>query len=66
MVPDPPDIARALNAGSPGKRQINPHCPICGADCEFVFVDDLGGEILGCESCIRTEDAWEHDECWEP
>ena len=38
-----------------------PICPMCGADCNDFYVYE-GREIVGCERCISTEDAWERVE----
>lgn len=35
-----------------------PRCPVCGEECETLYqLHD--GEIVGCESCVETVDAWE-------
>ena len=31
-------------------------CPICGDECETFFVS-LDDEVLGCENCVKVEDA---------
>ena len=35
-----------------------PICPMCGADCNDFYVFE-GREIVGCECCISSTDAWE-------
>ena len=37
----------------------DPICPVCKGDCsEFYF--DCTGEIVGCNRCVTTRDAWEY------
>ena len=37
----------------------DPICPVCMETCsEFYF--DCNGEIVGCDRCISTRDAWEY------
>lgn len=39
-----------------------PVCPVCTAECNEFFVAYSGREIVGCENCIFTENAWERTE----
>lgn len=32
-------------------------CPICGEDCELVYLD-RGGAVLGCDCCVTDRDAY--------
>ena len=35
-------------------------CPVCKGDCnDFVF--DVNGEIVGCDRCTYTRDAYEYE-----
>ena len=55
-VPDHPDI-RDAEINGVGYDIPDPKCPICGAECETLFVQ--GGDVLGCEWCIEKEDAYD-------
>ena len=46
-VPDRPS--------DPPERSV-PVCPVCGQECG-TFYRDLFNEIVGCDECIKTEDA---------
>ena len=35
-----------------------PRCPICGAETD-TFYKDKNGDIVGCDECVSTCDAWE-------
>ena len=42
-------------------------CPICGEECESVYVD-MSGEPAGCDVCLRridVEDWWDNNPNWE-
>ena len=63
-IPDHPAIRNAERTGYPdGKEPEYPHCPICGEECDTVYKDN-SGDIVGCEECISTSDAWEAEECF--
>ena len=63
MIPDHPEIRNALETGYPsGKVPEYPHCPVCGAECSTVYFCDL--EIVGCDECVTSHDAWETDKCF--
>lgn len=52
---DHPDIANALLTGYPDARDTEIyHCPLCGAECECVFMHKETGDIVGCEICIKS------------
>ena len=36
----------------------NPICPVCGGECETLYLKL--NEVIGCDSCIETKDAWEY------
>lgn len=40
-----------------------PHCPVCGEWCDTIY-KDRNREVVGCENCINTNDAWDCDECF--
>lgn len=63
-VPDHPVIRNMERTGYPkAKEPEYPHCPVCGAECETVFTnEDL--EIIGCNECVSSKDAWEEPECF--
>lgn len=56
-VPDAPYIREAENDGIEGP-DIVPECPICGEECEMIYLDRDGNEV-GCEHCIQSTDAWQ-------
>lgn len=53
-------IRQAEMDGTP--EYTGPHCPVCGEACELVYRS--GGEVLGCDFCVTTMDAWEEEECF--
>ncbi len=59
-----PIITNMERTGYPdGKEPVYPRCPVCGKACEEIIRDrDLN--IVGCENCISTADAWEEPECF--
>lgn len=63
-VPDHPIIQNMERTGYPdGKEPEYPHCPICGEECETLYVDKYGVAV-GCDMCINKHDAWERNECF--
>ena len=54
MLPDHPDIARVLREGLPEAPVY--HCPVCGAECEELYVDSEY-DVVGCPECVKTVDA---------
>lgn len=54
-------IRQAEMEGTP--ECIGPHCPVCGEACEQVYCNS-DGEVLGCDVCVKTMDAWEAEECF--
>jgi hypothetical protein len=58
-LPDAPWIRDAELNGIPEAEDF--FCPVCGAENpeKFYVVD---GEVIGCESCVNTQDAYDwHD-----
>lgn len=43
----------------PPEPEPAPCCPWCGEEREHLY-RDRAGEIVGCENCVDTLDAWEH------
>ena len=35
-----------------------PVCPVCGESCD-TFYRDKAGDVVGCENCVTSYDAWE-------
>ena len=63
-IPDHPIIQNMERTGYPdGKEPTYPHCPICGSECDSVYRNkEL--DIVGCDECITTKDAWDTEECF--
>ena len=55
MLADAPWIREAENDGMPDGP--DPKCPLCGQECSTLYVVD--GEVLGCENCVETVDAYD-------
>ena len=36
-----------------------PVCPVCGAECDTVYLD-MNDDIVGCDRCINMEEAYEY------
>ena len=45
-------------------KEVYPHCPVCGSECETIYREESTNEILGCENCVTEKDAWEITECF--
>jgi len=59
QLPDHPVIRNLQATGYPdGIYPEIPHCPICDEECDTVYTN-LYGEIVGCDECIGTANAWE-------
>lgn len=64
MIPDHPDIQNCERTGWPdGAEPTYPRCPVCGNECSTIYKSS-SGEIVGCDECLYTADAWEEDECF--
>lgn len=62
-VPDHPEIRNAERYGYPYGEAIPPvHCPVCGKECETVYIDRLSREAVGCDCCIESLTAEEYTE----
>lgn len=59
-----PIITAMEKTGYPDSKEPQyPHCPICGQECETIY-RDADYEIVGCDECIRKDDAWEEEDCF--
>ena len=64
-VPDHPVIRNMERTGYPyGKEPEYPHCPICGAECDTIYIRNEDYEVIGCSECLSSRDAWEVEECF--
>ena len=59
-IPDAPWIVEAETKGIYSPEP--PKCPLCGRNCETVYIDRSNGEAIGCDKCIRSVDAWDYQE----
>ena len=58
QIPDAPWIRDAeLNGWGDDVQPVI--CPVCGAECEEIYETKEYGEVLGCDQCILTRDAYE-------
>lgn len=61
---DHPVIANMERTGYPnGQAPVYPHCPICGAECETIYLD-REKNIIGCDCCVTSADACQQEECF--
>lgn len=59
VILDHPAIRNAEQTGYPDRRKdVEPTCPICGAECDTIY-KDKHGDIFGCNDCIKKVEAWE-------
>lgn len=64
QIPDHPTVQNMERTGYPdGKEPTYPHCPACGEECETIYKNRFGVRV-GCNVCMRTEDAWEVEDCF--
>lgn len=35
-----------------------PICPVCGCETDTVYVNRDTYDIVGCDQCLKSEDAW--------
>lgn len=68
QVPDAPWIREAETYGYPASDDPDPVCPVCGKECEDLYL--AGGDVIGCENCLERVDAadwlYDHREEYEP
>ena len=63
-IMDHPGVRNCELTGYPdGKEPTYPHCPVCGSECDTVY-RDKDRNIVGCDECISTADAWEVEDCF--
>lgn len=41
----------------PVRKEFVPICPVCGKECDTVYLDFEGG-VAGCDHCVFMEDAY--------
>lgn len=58
-----PEITRTLATGYPHGEPKWPHCPECGQECEYVYVDKHG-DVWACDRCVQKKEAWECEHCF--
>ena len=59
---DAPDIRMTEETGYPSGRYFKwPRCPVCGDEAETIY-KDRWGDVVGCDNCIETLNAWEWDD----
>ena len=61
-IPDHPDIRRAERTGYVTGEPVEPCCPVCGSNCCMIYKNE--DEVVGCDECISTADAWEESKCF--
>lgn len=63
-LPDAAHIRNLRNTGyRDGKDPTYPVCPICDQTCETIYTS-ADNEIVGCDQCMTTRNAWEVTECF--
>lgn len=61
QIPDHPVIRNMERTGYPdGKEPEYPICPVCDQETD-TYYKDKHGDIVGCDNCIKTCDAWEEN-----
>lgn len=63
MIGNHPQIANALRTGYPNGEPTYPHCPVCGAECSEIYMDE-NGVIFACDECCKKKSAWDIEECF--
>ena len=61
---DHPAIENAIKTGYPHGEPSYPRCPVCGSECDEIYMDRHSNEILGCDVCAKVKNAWEVEECF--
>ena len=52
------------NPTAPDEDYAVPICPICFAECEYIYYDK-DREILGCDNCVNRDDAYDEPKCFK-
>ena len=60
---DRPEI-RQMERWGTLRREAEPVCPVCGAECEWIY-KYKGVDLVGCDRCLERLDAWEEEACRE-
>jgi hypothetical protein len=64
IVLDHPTIRNCERTGWPdGHEPPAPVCPVCGGECSEIY-HDKWFNLLGCDLCVTSSDAWEVNECF--
>ena len=63
MMRDHPVIEAMERTGYPDDDFQIPHCPVCGSECETVYLDATG-EVIGCDECLSEKNAYDCPECF--
>lgn len=58
---DAPEIRRMERFGALAEER-EPRCPVCGAECEWLYLDSHG-EAAGCDRCLSRRDARKEAAC---
>ena len=58
-----PQITKALETGYPNGEPKWPRCPVCGKECEEIYMDKHG-DIFACDECVSKKWAYTVDECF--
>ena len=65
FIPDHPVVSNLMRTGLPDNQETRwPRCPICGAETD-TFYRNRDREVVGCEDCLCTVDAWDYEEEWD-
>lgn len=63
-LPDAAYIRNLRNTGyRDGKDPTYQVCPLCEQTCETIYIS-ADNEIVGCDQCMTTRNAWEVTECF--
>ena len=58
-IPDHPIIRNMEETGLPDRKEPPPPvCPICERECETFYTNNFTHEIVGCDNCITSDDAY--------
>lgn len=60
---DHPQIANCIRTGYPNGEPKCPVCPVCGRECEEVYMDE-NGIVFACDECCKKKSAWDCAECF--